>query len=330
MNKTKFLIIRFSSIGDIILTSPLLRCIKNQVENAEIHFVTKSKYADLVSANPHIDKIHYLNEHIGPLIRELKDEKPDYMIDLHRNFRSFRIKRALHIPSYSFHKLNFRKWLLVKFKIDLLPNLHIVDRYFQTISKFRVTSDGKGLEYFIPQGKEFDWNRLPCDFQEGYIAFIIGGTYATKRLPAEKILHICRALPYPVVLLGGIHESENSLIIERNTGNHVLNLVGKTSIYESASLISHANVVLTNDTGMMHIAAAFGKKILSFWGNTVPKLGMFPYLPHPDSEIMQVKNLDCRPCSKLGYPKCPKKHFRCMYDQDIPAAISWVTRNFSE
>jgi ADP-heptose:LPS heptosyltransferase len=328
MKKTKFLIIRLSSIGDIVLTSPLVRCLKKQVENAEIHFVTKSKYSDLLAGNPYIYKIHFLNDHFGELLKELKSEKADYIIDLHQNFRSLWIKRYLGISSFSFNKLNLKKWIRIRFGIDLLPAQHVVERYFRTISSFHVVPDDKGLDYFIPEGLEFPSENLPEEFRNGYIAFIIGGTYATKRLPVEKILTLCMAIRHPVILIGGPNEKEMGEIVCQKAGNLVLNLAGKTSINESASLVRDSRIVLTNDTGMMHIAAAFGKKILSFWGNTIPKLGMSPYMPHTDSKMLEVQNLSCRPCSKLGYQKCPKRHFHCMMDLDMQVAIEWVERNY--
>ncbi|HRB40127.1 MAG TPA: glycosyltransferase family 9 protein, partial [Bacteroidia bacterium] len=98
---------------------------------------------------------------------------------------------------------------------------------------------------------------------------------------------------------------------------------GITSIGQSASLIKQSKAVITHDTGLMHIAAALRKKIVSVWGNTVPEFGMYPYLPvnSVPFSISEVKNLNCRPCSKIGYNTCPKKHFRCMNDMDIQEII---------
>jgi ADP-heptose:LPS heptosyltransferase len=328
MKKTKFLIIRLSSIGDIVLTSSLIRCLKEQVENAEIHFVTKSKYGELLFANPYVDKIHFLNRNISQLLQELKLEKPDYIIDLHKNFRSFRIKQHLGAPVFSFEKLNLQKWLRIKLGIDLLPDLHVVDRYFQTVRSFNVVDDDQGLDYYIPQGQSFDFSQLPESFRTGYVAFIIGGTYLTKRLPEDKVIEICNQIDLPVVLIGGKQEIPAGHLIDRNGGKHILNLTGKTTVNESASLVREARIILTNDTGMMHIAAAFHKKILSFWGNTIPKFGMTPYKPHPVSTILEVNGLSCRPCSKLGFQKCPKQHFRCMNDMDVLQAVEWIRENF--
>ena len=322
------MIIRLSSIGDIVLTSPVVRCLKQQVEGAVVHFVTKTEYAPLLKANPYIDKLHLLEDKLDGLLDELEAENFDYIIDLHQNLRSNRIKRRLQLPAFTVKKLNLRKWLLVNWKINRMPDQHIVDRYLETLSVFDVANDGRGLDYFIPAGESFDLKNLPATFQDGYLAFVLAGTYATKRLPPEKSAEICRRITCPVVLLGGKQEAETGEEIAARCGPRVLNLAGKTTLNESASLVKEARLVLTNDTGMMHMAAAFQKKILSFWGNTVPEFGMTPYQPDPASQIMQVENLGCRPCSKLGFERCPKKHFRCMNDINPDVVVEWINRNY--
>jgi len=326
--KIKFLVIRLSSIGDIVLTSPVIRCLKQQVENTEVHFVTKQKYASIVFTNPYVDKVHIFRENISELISELEKEQFYYVIDLHQNFRSNRIKNRLNIPAFSFEKLNVQKFLYVQLKINRLPDKHIVDRYLETLSVFDVKNDGQGLDYFIPENESYPLNQLPRIFQNGFVAFVIAGTYFTKRLPVEKISEICRRIDFPVILIGGKHEYETGEQVVAGSGANVLNLAGKLSLNQSAWLVKNSRIVLTNDTGLMHIAAAFKKKILSFWGNTVPEFGMTPYMPHPASKIMEVKNLKCRPCSKLGYQKCPKNHFKCMYELDVDEAVGWVKTNF--
>ena len=327
--KVKVLIIRLSSIGDIVLTSPVVRCVKNQVENVEIHFIVKQKFASILTSNPYIDKVHILYDNINALINELKKEKFDYVIDLHQNFRSNRIKRSLNATSFTVDKLNWKKILLIKFKINRLPKKHIVDRYMEAVEPLGVLNDGKGLDYFIPENGVFQDNGLPTAFKNGYVAFVIAGTYHTKKLPVEKVSEICQAIDFPVILLGGKKEFEIGEEVELHSKGNVLNYAGKISLNESASLVQNANVVLTNDTGLMHIAAAFNKKILSFWGNTVPDFGMIPYMPANNSKILEVSNLKCRPCSKLGYQKCPKGHFKCMNEINIPEAILWVKENFN-
>lgn len=326
--KVKFLVVRFSSIGDIVLTTPVVRGLKTQVPGAEVHFVTKARYAPLLASNPYIDNIHVLHDKISTLLDNLETENFDYIIDLHRNIRSGQIKRRLKVPDFTFEKLNIRKWLLVNFKINYLPTAHVVDRYLETLSDFDVKSDGKGLDFYIPENEFYPLEKLPLKFSEGFISFVIGGTYFTKRLPLEKIIAVCKGINQPVILLGGKHEQDaGDQVVAKSDGN-VINLCGKLDVLQSASLISQAKVILTNDTGMMHIAAAFRKKILSFWGNTVPELGMWPYMPDEASKIIEVKELKCRPCSKLGYNHCPRKHFRCMNEIDEKQAINWVNENF--
>lgn len=326
--KVKILIIRLSSIGDIVLTSLVVRCLKNQLEHVEIHFVTKKQYVGILKSNPYIDKVHILEENIGDLINELAPEKFDYIIDLHHNFRSGRIKRNIKAKSFSVNKLNLQKMLLINFKIHRLPNKHIVDRYLETAAPLNIKNDGKGLDYFIPENDEFKIADLPIPFQKGYVAFVIAGTYKTKKLPIEKISEICQKTNYPVILLGGKKEfDEGEKVLSQSNGN-VLNFAGKINLNKSASLVRDAKMVLTNDTGLMHIAAAFKKKILSFWGNTVADFGMEPYQTNPASKRMEVANLKCRPCSKLGYQKCPKKHFKCMNEINVDEAVKWIEGNW--
>jgi ADP-heptose:LPS heptosyltransferase len=310
----KVLIIRFSSIGDIVLTTPVIRCVKLQVPGAEVHFAVKKSFLPVIAANPYIDKIHVLENDLNDLINRLKAEKFDFVVDLHKNLRSMRIRMALKAPGKGFPKLNVQKWLLTKFRIDLMPDIHIVDRYFNAATRLGVKNDLKGLDYFIPKNDEFDLNSLPELFRKGYTGFVIGAKHATKRLPEHKIISICRKLNSPVLLLGGPEDAPAADRIAAACGPLALSMCGKTGLNQSASLVKQADRIITHDTGLMHIAAAFRQQIISVWGNTVPKIGMYPYMPgHEErSKNVEVTGLKCRPCSKLGYDKCPKGHFKCM------------------
>lgn len=326
--KTKFLIIRFSSIGDIVLTSPVVRCLKTQFPEAEVHFLTKKRNADLLQANPYIDQIQLYDISLSDTIQRLKTENYDYIIDLHNNLRSLNVKFRLKAKSFSFNKLNLRKVLLTRFNINTMPEGHIVDRNMETLRPFNIVNDGKGLEHFIPEEDEFPLSELPESFRSGYVALVLAGTYTTKRTPVVKYRKLISEINIPFVLLGGKGERVSAAcILEWNTGN-VVDFTGTLRINQSASLVKNARLVIANDTGLMHIAAAFHKKMLSVWGNTSPELGMYPYLPGEGSEIVEVKGLSCRPCSKLGYHECPKKHFRCMNDIPEDRIIDWVKREF--
>lgn len=313
----KFLIIRLSSIGDIVLTTPVIRCLKEQVKDAEIHFLVKKQFLSVISANPYIDKIHYLDEKLSSTINKIKEEKFDFIIDLHNNIRSFMIKSRMRIRSFTVNKINIRKELMVYLKLNCLPAIHIVDRYFETVKFFGVQNDGKGLDHFISEKEYVDLNNLPANFRNGYIAIVMGGKHGTKQIPAENIIVLCRQLRFPVLLLGGSDDQPVGKWVAESSDENVFNGCGNYTLNQSAYLVKQALLLITTDTGLMHIGASFKKIIFSVWGNTIPEFGMSPYLPHPSSIIYEVKNLYCRPCSKIGYKKCPLGHFRCMKDQDF-------------
>jgi ADP-heptose:LPS heptosyltransferase len=300
----------------------VIRCLKEQVEDAEVHFATKKEYLPLLRSNPYLDKIHILGDNLPGLISQLKMENFDYLIDLHRNLRSQWIKTNLRVMSFTVRKLNFRKFLMIRFKINRLPDVHIVDRYMETVRLFDVNNDGRGLDFFIPPEDEVPLSDLPELFRNGYLAFVTGAMHGTKQMPLEKMVDICQKLDFPVLLLGGKREEELGRQIDQKTGENVLNVAGKYNINQSASLIRQSRLVITHDTGLMHIAAAFKKKILSVWGHTIPEFGMFPYQPDPASRIFEVKGLYCRPCTKTGRARCPKGHFRCMNDLDNDRIVS--------
>jgi ADP-heptose:LPS heptosyltransferase len=294
----------------------VIRCLKEQVEEAEIHFLTKKTFLPLVRANPYLDKIHVLDNNMHTLIQALRMENFDYIIDLHKNIRSLRVKSRLKIMSFTLDKINWAKFLMIRFKINRLPDKHIVDRYMETVRLFDIKNDGKGLDYFIPPEEEVSLSILPDAFQDGFVTLVTGAQHGTKQMPVEKMIKICKELDLPVILLGGDREEMIGKEIDRQSGDLVLNACGIYNINQSASLIRQSRVVITHDTGLMHIAAAFRKKILSVWGHTIPEFGMYPYMPDQASKIFETAGLPCRPCTKIGKKKCPKGHFRCMNDID--------------
>lgn len=328
--KKKLLIIRFSSIGDIVLTTPVIRCLKNQLgNNTEIHYLTKSKFANILHNNPYIDNIIELKDSLNDILPILKNQKYDHIIDLHSSLRSSIVKFRLNRPSHSFKKLNFRKWLLVNFKLNYMPDIHIVDRYLKTVEFLNVKYDGKGLNYFYGDSDKIITKNIGLDSK--YIAIAIGGNHYTKKMPVEKIISICRKVDFPIILMGGKEdkpEAEN--ILSSSKKENIINGCGEFTLNQSASIIDQSKAVITNDTGLMHIASAFKKPIASVWGNTVPEFGMYPFYPENTgreiSKIIEIKDLSCRPCSKIGFKKCPKKHFKCMKDIDENQIVAFINK----
>ena len=315
----KFLLIRFSSIGDIILTTPVIRCLKKQVPDAEVHMVTRYAFRTILESNPYIDKLHILKDDLQHTIEELKNENFDYVIDLHHNLRSLKVKRALGVKSFSFNKLNIEKWIYTSFKVNTLPPVHIVDRSLATLKSFGVKNDGEGLDYFISAKDEIKDSDLPLPHQVAFVGIVIGAALATKKLPLQKLQELCRLIDFPIVLLGGPEDKEAGDTIATTDPEKIYNACGLFSLNESAAIVRKAKLIITHDTGLMHIAAAFKKPIISIWGNTVPAFGMGPYYGkyQVSHYKFEVNGLSCRPCSKIGYKKCPRSHFKCMLQQDI-------------
>jgi heptosyltransferase-2 len=332
----KLLVIRFSSIGDIVLTTPVVRCIKQQRPDIELHYATKAAFRAVVAHNPYIDKVHYLEDDLNALTEVLKKEQFDYVADLHNNLRTARVKQALDTEAHAFPKLNVRKWLLVNFKMPVMPDMSIVERYFEAVKPLGIRNDGQGLDYFIPEQAETTYNDIPMSHSAGFVGCVIGGSYNTKKFPVAKWKAFCELVPYPVILLGGPDDREEGQLIAAQDPVKIYNACGKFNLNESADLVRRARVVVSNDTGLMHVAAAFKKPVISLWGNTSPEMGMFPYYGFnnlkdrvaPQSMIMENKGLYCHPCSKLGYERCPKKHFRCMNELDVEQMVVYVKKSW--
>jgi ADP-heptose:LPS heptosyltransferase len=324
----KILILRFSSIGDIVLTTPVVRAIKTQLDDVEVHFCTKEQFGFLVESNAYVDKVHLLKDDFNALVQTLAFEQYDFIVDLHNNLRTKRLKAKLKVESKAFNKLNWEKWLLVNLKVDKLPNIHIVDRYMEAVAPLGIKGDALGLDYFIPEKDEIEKDWLPKTHQQEYVAFAIGGNHKTKQLPLDRMIELCDKINKPIILLGGKEDEALGAKIEdffdrkydREELKEPLNELGKKAIIynacgkfnfnQSTSIVKGATYVFTHDTGLMHVAAALNKHIFSIWGNTIPEFGMYPY--RTKFTILEKKGLKCRPCSKIGFEKCPKGHFKCM------------------
>lgn len=322
----KFLLIRLSSIGDIVLTTPVPRCLRARYPDAEIHFLTKPAFVPVLEAHPAITKIHRWTDDFAALVASLKQEQFDVVIDLHHNLRSLRLRRALGVKSHAFRKLNLEKWLMTNFKWNRLPDVHIVDRYLETVADYAVVNDGKGLDYVIPPATRGAGALLADVYQDGYVAMVCGAAHATKRIPPGKMKEILQDLPCPVVMLGAKADRASAEEAMEGVKGLVYNACGETTLHESAALLRDARVVISPDTGLMHIAAALQRPLVAVWGNTIPEFGMYPYYGNSGTPYrnVEVDGLSCRPCSKIGHDQCPRKHFRCMQDQSARQIVDAV------
>ncbi len=327
MTPHKILMIRLSSIGDIVLTTPVIRCLKKQLPHVEIHYLTKFANKSVVENNPYISRVYLLKDSLDETIRDLKKENYDYIVDLHKNLRSFRIKMALQKRYGTFSKLNVRKWWYVKTKkTSLMPPIHIVDRYFEAVKSLSVTNDMEGLDFF-------EKNEDIMTPNGDYMVIVCGAKHATKQIPISKIAFLTEQIQGNILLLGDAWDRERIQDSEIAFGAHVYNLCGETTLNQSALYVKNAKLIITPDTGFMHIAAAYRKKMFVIWGNTTPQLGMYPYMPNCEEKLyenVEVRDLSCRPCSKLGYTSCPKGHFNCMNAIDWEQLAIQIVKAFNQ
>lgn len=317
----KLLIVRFSSIGDVVLTTPVVRCLKQQLPDVTIHYITKKAFLPVLVNNPYIDRVITIEKSVDEVFEELKSEAYDYVIDLHHNVRTLRLKRALKTRSFAFPKENIRKFLLTQFKYNVLPKVHVVDRYFEAVKHLGVTSDGLGCDIVLTEKDQVNLAEYQLT-EKQFLAVAMGAQFATKQLPVDLLVRCLAPINQPIVLLGGGMDSERAAaVVQALPTATIVDLTGKLSLLQSTDITAKASVLLTGDTGLMHLASAMNTPIVSVWGNTVPDFGMYPYFPGNQKQfsIHEVPNLSCRPCSKIGYQSCPKKHFKCMELQDVTA-----------
>lgn len=257
--------------------------------------------------NPSIHQVHSIDSNVSEILPALRNHNFDYVVDLHKNLRSKKIVSSLKLRTYTLDKKSVDRWLLVNLKIDRLKGNHIVDRYFSAVLALEVKNDGRGLELFLPPSMDNTY-KLPDE----YIVLVVGTKHKTKDIPVVLQNNIIQALELNVVLVGGKEHEATAEKMEHSAG--CINLVGKTSLLDSAAIIKKAKLVISPDTGMMHIAAAFSRPLIAIYGSTASSLGFTPYMPQNISsfEIVEDNSLSCRPCTKMGRDTCPKKHFNCM------------------
>ncbi len=330
----RILIVRFSSIGDIVLTFPVVAAIKSLFPNCKIDYVTKKNFKVLLEACPAIDEVFLLEDSLHALRRKINFAQYDAILDLHNNLRTrllfgFHLKRIFRFP-----KNNLEKWLLTTFKISPKRRKHVVERYLSTLSD--LVSDWSIVsathQYSIPPGAQFDIQARYHLVPKSYVAIAIGAQFGTKRLPTDMLIDLIKKIDGPVLLLGGKEDqAASSAILDACQGQQLVSAVGLTNIHESAWLVKNARILLTHDTGLMHIGASFDVPLHVIWGNTIRDFGMYPYrIDQEEVYQYEVTGLSCRPCSKIGHQSCPKGHFACMRKQDlnkIALAVNTLTSN---
>ena len=301
----KILIIRLSSLGDVLLTTPIIRSLKKSYPQLSIDFLIKKNFADAVRLNPNVSNTIIYNDSPN-LLSELANNNYDLMIDLHNNFRSQKIVRQLRIPSFKFVKPNLKKFLLVHFKINMLKEIKsIPERYTEVIPDFKL--DGAGLELFIPDSMKSELEGF-----KNVIGICPGAFHFAKRWPIEYYAEFGNRLVkngFKVAIFGGELDKSICANLQKMIPDSI-DLSNNNELFQTAAHMKNCKVVLCNDSGLMHTATAVGIPVISLFGSTVKEFGFAPY--GVNNLVIENSNLNCRPCTHIGRSKCPKNHFKCM------------------
>jgi heptosyltransferase-2 len=331
-SNNKILIIRFSSIGDILLSTPFIRQVKNTFTDARIDFVVKEEFKVLLDNNPYLNTVYTYQKSQGikglwKLKKELEKCCYDYVFDLHNNFRSTFLRKALNVDNTNFiHKDKFIQILYVYLKVYLYKKVTSIPlRYLEVGNKYGVKDDKKGLELYWKSENEKKMISLLRKYgihdNENYLCVAPGASFYTKRWPLENFTQLIKLIQeqyhYKIVVLGGDNEIDLGKYLSRN--NDIIDFTGKLDLSEVGIIISKSKSLISNDSGLMHIATAVKTPVLALFGSSVEEFGFFPYRSR--HYVFQNHAPSCRPCSHIGRKKCPKEHFKCMRDLSAEAAL---------
>lgn len=306
----KILVIRLSSIGDIILATPVVAELKSKYPTATIDFLVISDYLEAIQGNPYIDCLIPFNKDafkgIGGILRfskELKKNNYDLVIDLHAKLRSRIIGAAVGAKVLRYRKRSWWKNILVPLGlITYHADDTIVRNYFKPLKHLDIAYTREKLTFSI----EPDHLKKFAEYRN-FIVMAPGAANETKKWPKEYYAELGRKLSKTVVLVGGRDEFDACEWIRSQIGGQCINLAGKLSLKDSGALIAKADWVVANDSAPFHIARALNKKVFVFFGPTDPNM-----FEHDDNTVLLYEALDCSPCALHGGQRCPKGHFQCM------------------
>lgn len=339
---SKTLVIRFSSIGDIVLSTPLLRVLRARFPKSQIDYVTRAEYAELVRHNHNLNLVHEYDaregfEGLRRLKKKLRGEEYDTVVDIHGSLRSGFLRTGLGAQRvFTINKRKHERFMLVRFKKNLYSDIvSVADRYIEPLEKIGVRSDGKGPELHIPDevlfGVSGKMATLRLNRYERTIGLCPTSRHFTKRWPEDRYIALgvrfARENDGKVLIFGGKDDvpltSRIAVRINEQAGaERATDLSGQLSLLETAAALEYCDVVVSNDSGLMHIASAMHRKLVAVFGSTVREFGFFPY----GGTVVERQGLTCRPCSHIGRPTCPEGHFRCMKEVEVEDVFQHVQR----
>ncbi len=323
----KILVIRLSSIGDILLTTPLLRLLKRRFQQAEIGFVIKKQFVDLIRTNKNVDRIFCFDASAGfadlrRIKREIRDLGYDLIIDIHKNFRSYYLRRGLrNAKVVSYRKYLLQRFLLIKLGWNTYSQIvPVYQRYLMSVAELGIRDDGAGLEFFldldVKEKVDELLHRRGLLIDHLTIGLAPGAGFATKRWLPEYYTAVAQQAMEgrnaQILLFGNEKDRSITREIAGLMRSPVIDLSGQFSLMESACALARCDLLITNDTGLMHLATALQIKTVAVFGPTTKELGFFPV--GRMVRVAENQELSCRPCTHMGSKRCPKGHFRCMRD----------------
>lgn len=325
-------------MGDIVLSTPLLRVLRARFPGMQMDYVTRTEYAELVRSNQNLNVTHEFDASTGfgglrMLKKKLRRERYDLILDLHDSIRSKYLRSLLGVRRIAaVNKRIKERTKLVRFKKNTYgPIVPVADRYIETVAAYGIENDGKGPELHIPDETLFAVSGRIASLRLNRFEHVLGlcpfARHKTKEWPPEFFSHVAHRFVKEsdgaVMLFGGSADAERARqlavgLTDAVGEERVVNVAGKLTLSETAAAMQYCDVILTNDTGLMHLAEAMQKRIVAVFGSTVREFGFFPSTS--SSIILERVGLYCRPCSHIGREQCPEKHFRCMLEIE-PATV---------
>jgi heptosyltransferase II len=334
MVSENLLAVRFGSLGDVLLTTPLLRAISQQHPQIRLTVLTSQRLAPLLSDNPRIDEVIALAPEdslleMGVRLRALRFS---HLLDLETSPRSWLFRLLVPGRWRAAPQYRLARELLIRTKRSRFPeDSTVADRYFDAARHLGVVPDGGPAEFFLnPEAEERadTWlGKVNARNRRPFVAFAPSAGQATKRWPQDYWVRLARRIKATgagVVFLGGPDDATITGNIAARCGAEAVNGAGVLSLQSTGAVLKRAAALVTGHTGTMHMAAALGTPLVALIGPTVRAFGYYPY--NAARTVLLERNLPCRPCSFSGGEECPLKHHRCLQEIQPDAVYAALCR----
>jgi heptosyltransferase-2 len=309
----KYLLIRLGAIGDIVLATAAIEAISQAEPGSQIDLVCKARFAGLLTGHPKLANVYGFDEtgrHKGLrglllFIYKLSANKYNFIIDLQNNPRSRMITLCLNAgQKIHWPKDTWRRRMLVWGQGRGKTYKTVIQRYLSAVEKAGVKQPEAKPKLYPAADPSI---KLP---QGGFVAIAPGAHWPTKRWTGySELISKIKNKKYEIVVVGDKNDRAVAEEIIKTSGANATNLCGQLDLAQLTYVLSKAKLLLTNDTGAMHIAEATGTPVIAIFGPTVRQFGFAPW--RSESKVIETE-LACRPCALHGSKKCPKGHFNCM------------------